>query len=157
MQTKSECGKNGGAVALHYAAQQDQPQVVNYLIRQRASVNKQDARGCTPLHYAAYTGFAASACCWRWSSAQVLRWRCLCVADAGSHAPPTCATGATKAVRMLLQHKADRTKPNKDGETPAKLVEKNEDLDKERREELLALLDPAAKPVSIKKTSCVIC
>ena len=53
MQTKSECGKNVGAVALHYAAQQDQQQVVNYLIRQRASVNKQDARGCTPLHYAA--------------------------------------------------------------------------------------------------------
>jgi len=81
----------------------------------------------------------------------------LCEAHAGLHASPVGATGATKAVRMLLQHKADRTKTNKDGDTPAKLVEKNEDLEKERREELLALLDPAAKPVSNKQTSCVIC
>lgn len=61
MQTKSDKGKNKGAVALHYAAQQNMPQVVEYLIRQRASVNRQDARGCTPLHYAAYTGLCDTA------------------------------------------------------------------------------------------------
>ena len=73
MQTKSDKGKNKGAVALHYAAQQNMPEVVEYLIRQRASVNKQDARGCTPLHYAAYTGpCGVLAKCLLWSRAVAL-------------------------------------------------------------------------------------
>jgi ankyrin repeat protein len=56
MQTHSSKEKNKGAVALHYAAQEDHHEVVQYLIRKSAGVNIQDARGCTPLHYAAYKG-----------------------------------------------------------------------------------------------------
>jgi hypothetical protein len=56
LQTKSHKNKNKGAVALHYAAQQNRHDIVEYLIRQNANVNIQDARACTPLHYAAYTG-----------------------------------------------------------------------------------------------------
>ena len=58
---------------------------------------------------------------------------------------------------MLLKHKADKKKANKDGETPAKLVEKNPELAKDMREELLALLDTESKPASGKQASCVIC
>jgi ankyrin repeat protein len=56
MQTHSSKEKNKGAVALHYAAQEDHHEVVQYLIRKSAGVNIQDARGCTPLHYAVYKG-----------------------------------------------------------------------------------------------------
>jgi ankyrin repeat protein len=56
MPTKSSKDKNKGAVALHYAAQENRHDIVEYLIRQSAGVNIQDARGCTPLHYAVYTG-----------------------------------------------------------------------------------------------------
>lgn len=60
MHTKSTKGKNKEAVALHYAAQQNRHDIVEYLIKQKASINIQDARGCTPLHYAVYTGGLAS-------------------------------------------------------------------------------------------------
>eukprot|EP00802_Teleaulax_amphioxeia_P018863 Tamp_19073.p1 GENE.Tamp_19073~~Tamp_19073.p1 ORF type:complete len:365 (+),score=95.67 Tamp_19073:40-1095(+) len=56
MHTKSTKDKNKGAVALHYAAQENRHDIVEYLIRKSAGVNIQDARGCTPLHYAAYKG-----------------------------------------------------------------------------------------------------
>lgn len=62
MPTKSSKHKNKGAVALHYAAQENRHDIVEYLIRQSAGVNIQDARGCTPLHYAAYTGRLSSFC-----------------------------------------------------------------------------------------------
>ena len=58
MQTKSTKDKNKGAVALHYAAQENKHEIVEYLIRMSAGVNVQDSRGCTPLHYAAYKGVA---------------------------------------------------------------------------------------------------
>ena len=60
MPTQSSKEKNKGAVALHYAAQENRHEIVEYLIRQRAGVNIQDARGCTPLHYAEYTGMVLS-------------------------------------------------------------------------------------------------
>lgn len=56
LQTKSTKGKNKGAVALHYAAQQNRHDIVEYLIKQSAAINVQDVKGCTPLHYAVYTG-----------------------------------------------------------------------------------------------------
>jgi hypothetical protein len=62
-----------------------------------------------------------------------------------------------EVVRILLKYKADKKKTNKDGETPAKLVEKNQELAKEMREELLAVLDTESKPASGKESSCVIC
>ena len=58
LQTKSTKDKNKGAVALHYAAQENKHEIVEYLIRMSAGVNVQDSRGCTPLHYAAYKGVA---------------------------------------------------------------------------------------------------
>ena len=66
------------------------------------------------------------------------------------------ATGSVDVVRILLKYKADKKKTNKDGETPAKLVEKNQELAKDMREELLAVLDTESKP-SGKESSCVIC
>jgi len=61
MHTKSTKDKNKGAVALHYAAQENRHDIVEYLIRKSAGVNIQDARGCTPLHYAAYKGPSSTA------------------------------------------------------------------------------------------------
>uniref|UniRef100_A0A7S4KPP2 Uncharacterized protein n=2 Tax=Guillardia theta TaxID=55529 RepID=A0A7S4KPP2_GUITH len=51
---KSE--RNKGAVALHYAAQENKADVVLFLLKNGAKVNLQDCKGCTALHYAAYNG-----------------------------------------------------------------------------------------------------
>uniref|UniRef100_A0A0C3UG35 Uncharacterized protein n=1 Tax=Guillardia theta (strain CCMP2712) TaxID=905079 RepID=A0A0C3UG35_GUITC len=45
-----------GAVALHYAAQENKADVVLFLLKNGAKVNLQDCKGCTALHYAAYNG-----------------------------------------------------------------------------------------------------
>eukprot|EP00960_Hanusia_phi_P000503 13751-Hanusia_phi.AAC.2 len=50
------CFGSKGAVALHYAAQENKEDVVLFLLKNGAKVNLQDCKGCTALHYAAYNG-----------------------------------------------------------------------------------------------------
>jgi len=162
MHTKSTKDKNKGAVALHYAAQENRHDIVEYLIRKSAGVNIQDARGCTPLHYAAYKGPSSTAIQRAFARA-CTRLRCAnCLHHlyGASKAHAGClwrcgGAGSGDAVRVLLQNKADKDRTNHDGNTAAKLMQTSQMVDKESKARMLEMLHGA--PSQGKQGGCVIC
>ncbi|XP_078496584.1 poly [ADP-ribose] polymerase tankyrase-2-like [Lissotriton helveticus] len=134
---------------LHFAAGYNRVSVVEYLLENGADVHAKDKGGLVPLHNACSYGH------YEVTEMLVKHGAVVNVSDLWKFTPlhEAAAKGKYEICRLLLKHGADRTKKNRDGNTPLDLA-KDGDTD---IQDLLrgdsALLDAAKKGcvVRVKK------
>ncbi|XP_078496583.1 poly [ADP-ribose] polymerase tankyrase-2-like [Lissotriton helveticus] len=126
---------------LHFAAGYNRVSVVEYLLENGADVHAKDKGGLVPLHNACSYGH------YEVTEMLVKHGAVVNVSDLWKFTPlhEAAAKGKYEICRLLLKHGADRTKKNRDGNTPLDLA-KDGDTD---IQDLLrgdsALLDAAKK------------
>mmetsp|Transcript_49885 Transcript_49885/g.125383 ORF Transcript_49885/g.125383 Transcript_49885/m.125383 type:complete len:884 (+) Transcript_49885:151-2802(+) len=104
-----------GVTALHVAAEKNQADAITHLLEHGASIEAQDEKGFTPLHYAAKfdSGAAAAVLC----KAKDVK---LDAVDNDDASPlMVCAQhNAVQAAKVLLEHKANVNHQDELGESP---------------------------------------
>lgn len=104
-----------GVTALHVAAEKNQADAITQLLEYGASIEAQDEKGFTPLHYAAKfdSGAAAAVLC----KAKGVKLDAIDIDDASPLM--VCAQhNAVRAAKVLLEHKANVNHQDELGESP---------------------------------------
>lgn len=130
---------------LHFAAGYNRVSVVEYLLQNGADVHAKDKGGLVPLHNACSYGH------YEVTEMLVKHGAVVNVSDLWKFTPlhEAAAKGKYEICRLLLKHGADRTKKNRDGNTPL-------DLAKDGDTDIQDLLRGDAALLDAAKKGCVV-